>query len=198
MGHIEQNAELERAAVALIRSGSISGLETLVRIHQGRAMRTAYAITHSRAAAEDVVADAFLRAYERIGLFDQTRPFGPWFLKIVVNLSIKEAGRSSMRRRLRLKWPGEQVACADDPALTVEAWDRARHLRLAMRQLSPQLRAVLVLHYFLDLDVTETAGVLNCPVGTVKRRLHDARQKLHVRLGRDLEPDTSPRMEKRV
>jgi RNA polymerase sigma-70 factor, ECF subfamily len=197
MGYTDQDAGPERAAVELMRGGSMSGLETLVRLHQSRALQAAYAITHSQTAAEDVVADAFLRAYERIGRFDPSRPFGPWFLRMVINLSIKEANRVAMRKRLHVRWAGQQPEPVD-PAHAVEGRDEALHLRLAVRKLSPRLRAVLVLHYFLDLNVTETAAVLDCPVGTVKRRLHDARQILHDRLMRDCEPGVVSQMEKRV
>lgn len=193
-----RDADAERAAVSLMQAGSISGLEAVVRLHQVRALKTAYAITHSQASAEDVVADAFLRAFERIRRFDSSRPFGPWFLRIVVNLSIKEARRAFLRDRLHLNATGVEAEPSVDPACAVEARDQARHLGRAMRQLSPRLRAVMVLHYFLELDVAETAGILGCPAGTVKRRLHDARQKLHASLARDLEPAVTPRMEKEM
>jgi RNA polymerase sigma factor (sigma-70 family) len=117
MSDTEQDADAEQAAVSLLRAGSISGLEVLVCLHQARALRAAYAITHNQAAAEDVVAEAFLRAFERIGGFDPKRPFGPWFLRIVVNLSIKEADRSHVLDHLRLRRASVEPEPPVDPAI---------------------------------------------------------------------------------
>ena len=81
----------ERRAVERLKTGDIGGLEALVRSHQTRAVRAAYLILRDRALAEDVVQAAFVRAYERIASFDEGRPFGPWFMKVVVNDAIKAA-----------------------------------------------------------------------------------------------------------
>ena len=67
-----------------------------------RAIRAAYLIVRDRALAEDLVQTAFLRAYDRIGQFDPSRPFAPWFLRSVVNDAVKaamrRAGPTSARR----------------------------------------------------------------------------------------------------
>lgn len=64
----------ERRAIARLKQGDIGGLEELVKSHQTRAMRAAYLIVRDRALAEDVVQDAFVRAYEKIAHFDESRP----------------------------------------------------------------------------------------------------------------------------
>ena len=76
----------ERAAVDVLRRGDIAGLEILVRLHQVRAVRAAYLVTRDRALAEEVVQEAFVRAYDRIDQFDPGRPFAPWLLRSVVNV----------------------------------------------------------------------------------------------------------------
>jgi RNA polymerase sigma-70 factor, ECF subfamily len=78
-------AEAEREAVAALQRGDVAGLGTLVRLHQVRALRTAYAITGDQTSAEDAVADAFVLVYEHIAQFDPARPFAPWFYRIVAN-----------------------------------------------------------------------------------------------------------------
>ena len=83
----------EAEAIARLKQGDISGLETLVCRFQVQAVRTAFLITRDRALAEDIVQAAFVRAYECIELFDAGRPFGPWFLRMVVNDAIKTAAR---------------------------------------------------------------------------------------------------------
>ena len=83
----------EAEAIAQLKQGDVGGLEALVRGHQVQAVRTAYLITRDRALAEDIVQAAFVRAYQRIEQFDTRRPFGPWFLRSVVNDAIKAASR---------------------------------------------------------------------------------------------------------
>ena len=84
----------ERAAVERLKQGDIGGLEALVRKYHMRAGRAAYLIVRDHhALAEDVAQGAFVRAYERIGQFDAERPFGPWFMKIVVNNAVEAARR---------------------------------------------------------------------------------------------------------
>ena len=173
-----RGSEKEQASVALLKAGSIAGLETLVRLHQTQALKVACAITHHLAEAEDVVADAYLRAYDKIGGFDASRPFEPWFLQIVVNSAIRAARRPQILTRLLGRSSQLEPDVFVDPAETAERHEQAALVLQAMSCLSPKLRAVLVLRYFLELDQVEMATVLRCPEGTVKRRLHDARNKL--------------------
>jgi RNA polymerase sigma factor (sigma-70 family) len=85
----------EREAIARLRGRDIQGLEKLVARYQTEATRIAQLITRDRALAEDVVQSAFVRVYERFEQFDASRPFAPWFFRIVSNDAIKAAQRSS-------------------------------------------------------------------------------------------------------
>jgi RNA polymerase sigma-70 factor (ECF subfamily) len=97
-------SELESEAMAVdrLRDGDVSGLETLVRLHQTRALRLAYGITGTREEAEDVVMDAFIVAFERIEQLDPARPFAPWFQRLVVNRSISVVRSTQRRARIWL------------------------------------------------------------------------------------------------
>jgi RNA polymerase sigma-70 factor (ECF subfamily) len=177
----------ERAAIARLRRGDVGGLEALVRAHQVRAVRAAYLVTRDRGLAEEVVQEAFLRAYDRIDQFDPARPFGPWFLRSVVNAAVRAATRAS-----RLVPIGEVVDGGRpvDPLVDAVPGPDAVVLRAetreavweALGELSAGQRAAVVLRYFLGLDVAESADRLGVPAGTVKRRLHDARRRLRALL----------------
>lgn len=179
----------EEEAVARLKRGDIGGLEELVRAHSARAVRTAYLITRDRAAAEDVAQEAFLRAYDRIGSFDAARPFGPWFLRSVVNAALDASTR---HRHGSLSSDGggaEGGAFADllrDPGLGPEgAMEQAevrREVWDALGALPPKQRAVVAMRYYLDLSEDEIAQQLAVPSGTVKSRLHTARRKLKTLL----------------
>ena len=179
----------ERAAVARLQAGQIDGLEVLVRAHYARAVRTAYLITRDRALAEDVVQEAFLRAYERIDQFDAARPFGPWFLRSVANAAVTAAAR----RERHVSWEDLAEAGARgtgregaDPGPSPEdllaGAERQQELWAALGRLPPAQRAVIIRRYYLDQSEQELARALACPPGTVKWRLHAARARLRALL----------------
>jgi len=175
----------EQKAIARLKRGDISGLEALVRKYQVQAVRAAYLIIRDRALAEDIVQAAFLRAYERIGQFDAGRPFGPWFLRSVVNDAVKAATRRERQVPLEASAEGGETSLADPnpgPADLAEAAEIRQAVWTALGKLPPAQRAVIVLRYYLGLSEAEMAGELACPPGTVKWRLHAARKSLRTLL----------------
>lgn len=179
----------EREAVARLQAGDIGGLETLVHLYQVRALRASYLVCGDRALAEDVVQAAFLRAYERMHQFDARRPFGPWFLRIVVNDTLMALRRRpvSLDDTLRDDPDGLERALLTrpDPGVEqmLEAAETRAALRTALEQLAPNERAVIVLRYYLNLSDNEISTRLRCAPGTVRWHLHNARKRL-----RDLLP----------
>jgi RNA polymerase sigma-70 factor (ECF subfamily) len=81
----------ERQAIARLQRGDIGGLEVLVKQYQVQAVQTACLIVQDKALAEDIVQNAFITVAEKIHQFDSQKPFAPWFLRSVVNASIKAA-----------------------------------------------------------------------------------------------------------
>ena len=171
--------EEEERAVALLRQGEIQGLEALVRLHQVRAVRTAFGITGDRQTAEDVVADAFLTVYDRIGSYDRRRPFGPWFYRIVVNTALKAVER---QRRVRPLVPETETAAGPGLEETVLRHEAHAEVRGALAGLSAEQRATVVLRYFLEMSEAEIAETLGCALGTVKWRLHAAKARMQREL----------------
>jgi RNA polymerase sigma-70 factor (ECF subfamily) len=165
--------EEEQRAVALLRQGEIRGLEALVRLHQVRAVRTACGITGDRQTAEDVVADAFLTVYDRIGSYDQRRPFGPWFYRIVVNAALK-----AVQRQQRVVPLVPETAAARDLEETVLRSEAQAAVRGALAGLSAEQRATVVLRYYLEMSEADIADTMGCALGTVKWRLHAAKARM--------------------
>jgi RNA polymerase sigma-70 factor, ECF subfamily len=175
----------EQAAIARLQQGDISGLEALVQAYQVPAMRAAILITRDRSSSEDIVQAAFLRVYERIGQFDNTRPFGPWFLRSVLNDAIKVATRQAHQVSLNYLRHGADNALVDNtagPDELVEQAETVQAIQTALNSLSPTQRAVIVQRYYLGLSETEIAVALGCPPGTVKSRLHAARLRFRTLL----------------
>jgi RNA polymerase sigma-70 factor (ECF subfamily) len=177
----------ERRAIERLKSGDIGALEALVRRYQTGAVRAAYLLLHDRALAEDVAQEAFLEAYERMGRFEEGRPFAPWFTKMVVNnatdaVSLRERTLSSEVEEVeeflaRLADPG-----AGPQELAEEAEGR-RRVREALEQLPPAQRAAVVQRYYLGMSEAQMAEGESSPPGTIKWRLHAARKRLSRILG---------------
>jgi RNA polymerase sigma-70 factor (ECF subfamily) len=156
-------------------------------MHQSIAHRVA-AATVGPHEAEDVVQDAFVKAYTRLHQLDRARPFRPWVLGIVTN-----EARNRTRSRARYKAMVERVqhheaviaASPTDPATTAVRTDRQQRLLDAVLRLSPAEREIVALRWFADLSEGEIADALSCARGTVKSRLHRAMARLRVELGEE-------------
>ena len=90
----------EKQAIQRLKNGDISGLEFLATCHQVKAVRTAYLITRDLGLAEDIVQDSFIQAFRAIRGFDPSRPFEPWFMRSVVNASVKVMQKSARQVRV--------------------------------------------------------------------------------------------------
>jgi RNA polymerase sigma-70 factor (ECF subfamily) len=128
--------------------------------------------------ADDVVQDAFLRAYQALDRFDRQRPFGPWICRIAANLAVNHVRSPQAREE------GLPEGLADAPSLeagplvgVLETEGRAA-LDTAMERLSPEQRAVFVLRVFEELSYQEIADALGISPGTVMSRLSRARERL--------------------
>lgn len=177
----------ETDAVARLRQGDLHGLEVLVARYQTPALRLAYLVTLDLPMAEDVVQEAFLRAAARIGQFDQRRPFGPWFLRNVVNAARTTAQRQRRQAsldQLTAATPAGEghlaAATGDEPAQRFERLETHEEVRAALVCLTPAQRALIVQRYYLELSEAEIAGAQATPLGTVKWRLHTARRRLRA------------------
>jgi RNA polymerase sigma factor (sigma-70 family) len=163
-------------ALARVRAGDRDAYAELVRRHAPLALRTA-TLLGAGADAEDVVQEAFVKAYGALGRFREGASFRPWLLQIVAN-ETKNLHRSAGRRtaRERSAWEATEplllAEAADDPAAAAISAERRAELVRGISQLSQPHRQVVTCRYLLDLDEAETATLLGWPRGTVKSRLH--------------------------
>ncbi len=163
-------------AVDRARAGDRNAYALLVARYGALAHRTAY-LLGAGDEADDVVQEAFVKAYRGLGSFRAGAPFRPWLLRIVAN-EARNLHRGSRRRRsleLRLAEPDVDPVRPDQAAVAADA--RAR-LLAAVGRMPHRDRQVLTCRYFLDLSEAETAEVLGWPRGSVKSRLSRAIAKL--------------------
>lgn len=176
---IRQQAS-EDQVLARVRAGDREAYAELVHRHAPIAVRTA-ALLGAGADAEDVVQEAFVKAYGALGGFRDGAPFRPWLLRIVAN-ETRNLHRAGGRRaaRERSAWERSQPLLLgdDDPLTAALTAERRAQLVAGLAHLSEAHRQVITCRYLLDLDETETAQVLGWPRGTVKSRLHRALARL--------------------
>ena len=172
--------------ISQIRQGNILALKALYEKYKVQVYRTALAITRDRDAAEDILQDCFLRVYTYIDRLDGSLPLSPWLHRVTVNLSY-----NWVNKRRRWLQPLEDVIdhliapSYTFPEPVLERGELQRVIQKAIASLSFEHRLVIVLFYLNGFSLNEIAYVLDCPVGTVKSRLHYARRNLRGKLERD-------------
>ncbi|MEU9700792.1 RNA polymerase sigma factor [Streptomyces sp. NPDC047981] len=172
----------ESAVIARVRAGEAEAYASLVRAHTAVALRAAVAYG-AGAEAEDVVQQAFFKAYRSLGRFKEGAAFRPWLLRIVAN-ETRNTVRAAGRQRAVAGREAELLAAEPlipegaDPAVAAEERERRLQLLGALDGLGDDHRQVVIHRYLLELDETETAAALGWPRGTVKSRLSRALKKL--------------------
>jgi RNA polymerase sigma-70 factor (ECF subfamily) len=175
--------EADAATIARVRGGDSEAYAELVRRHAPVALRTA-ALLGAGPDAEDVVQEAFVKAFAQLDRFRDGAPFRPWLLRIVTNETRNlHRGTGRRRERERVTWARtERLLASSDPVDSALSSERRRMLVGALGSLAERDRQVVVCRYLLDLDESESATVLGWPRGTVKSRLSRALARLQVLL----------------
>jgi RNA polymerase sigma-70 factor, ECF subfamily len=184
--------EDEPVLVAAAKAGDISAFETLVSRYERKIFRLAQNITQNREDAEDVMQEAFLKAYEHLSGFQGNSRFYTWLVRIAVNQALMKL----RKRRPNQVSIDEDVKTGDDLIpREIEDWgpspeDRYKQSEMAgilnstIADLDPSFRIVFQLRDIEELSTEETAEALGLSVPAVKSRLLRARLKLRQKLDR--------------
>jgi RNA polymerase sigma factor (sigma-70 family) len=133
--------------------------------------------------AEELAAETFAIAYRRWNDLDLSRPVRPWLYGITANLLSHHWRKERRRLRALARSGSEPVRFEDEATLErADAQTQKRALAAALAELRPDDREVLLLHAWAYLGDAEIADALSVPVGTVKSRLHRAREQMENRL----------------
>ena len=171
--------------VQRVRAGDVDAFGQIVKGYERRVFALAVMILRNREGADDVTQDAFVRAFERLDLYDVRRPFYPWLATITMRLSRNWLARHSpgARRETPIQPESSAYASTAPAALDVlVAEDEGRHLWRLVERLPLGERTAVVLHYRQELSVSEVASAIGVTAGTVKTLLFRARQHLRASL----------------
>ena len=157
------------------QDGDDESLIALVNRWQPRLLCHAMRLTREHEAAMDVVQDAWVAIVRGIRRLDDPACFAPWVYRIVTN---KCADWTRQRQRQRANLVRLVVEPAAKEASAEDTQDDATALHEAIRQLPPDQQAILSFFYVEKLSIRSIAEALSLPVGTVKSRLHYARNNL--------------------
>jgi RNA polymerase sigma-70 factor, ECF subfamily len=168
--------------VSRARRGDGAAFAQLIRGHERLALALAFGVLHDAQAAGDVVQEAFVRAWRRLGDLSADSHFAGWLCGIVRNLCLDE------RRRRRLPVRGIEEACghADarhgEPADEIGRRETGERVWAALASLDETTRSAVVLRYYEDLSSREIAEVLGLTPAAVDMRLMRGRQALKEKL----------------
>jgi RNA polymerase sigma-70 factor (ECF subfamily) len=160
----------------------VAAFDELFEKYKYMAVRTAYLITGNKSICEDIAQDTFIICYNEIGKLRSPEGFRAWFFRILT----REAWRC-----------GKAASCEVASENVLEELDKtsmegsleqhfhadiSQSLYTEIARLRPKLKTIVVLYYFSGLTTREIATAVGCLEGTVKSRLHTARQELKKRL----------------
>jgi RNA polymerase sigma-70 factor, ECF subfamily len=166
-------------------SGDRSAFNELVMRYQDRLYSSMLAVTGCAEEAEDVVQDAFVRAFVKLESFQQSSQFFTWLYRIAFNtaLSRHRKRRSKISLDQTREATGlEPIDLADAPDEPMMRRERVEMVRVAMAQLSEEHRTILVLREMEDNPYETIAEILEISIGTVRSRLSRARYQLKLTL----------------
>lgn len=183
----------EQVLVQAARQGDIGAFEGLVKRYDRNVFRIANHITQNREDAEDVVQDAFLKAYQNLGQFQGQSKFYTWLVRIAVNEALMRLRRRRPERMVSLdediktdedSMPREVADWAPNPEQLYTQAELKDILGKTIQGLPPSFRTVFVLRDVEGLSTEETADALELSVPAVKSRLLRARLQLRERLNK--------------
>jgi RNA polymerase sigma-70 factor (ECF subfamily) len=179
----------DEALVATTKSGDCAAFAELWTRHSNTAFRMAYRITGNQDDAEDVIQDAWMKAFVHLKTFDGRSRFSTWFTRIAINSALMTLRRRRTRPEITMEitdgetWQHRDHA--DQTKNTEELYakfESIERLRRAIGRLKPNLRTVVEIHQSNDRSLKQIADLAGISVGATKSRLLRAKKILRKTL----------------
>src|ERR1700691_3559069 len=173
------------------KNGDVAAFEQLVKRYDRKLLRIAQSVTRNREDSQDVVQEAFLKAYQNLAAFREDSKFSTWLIRITVNQSLMKLRKQRASREASLDedfqadgdvLPKEVTDWSPNPEQLYWASELRDILSKCLEELSPILRTVFVLRDIEGLTIDQTVEVLNVSQTAVKARLWRARLQLRESL----------------
>jgi RNA polymerase sigma-70 factor (ECF subfamily) len=190
---VNETASDDLALVHATKGGDVSAFEELVNRYDRKLLRIAQNLMRNREDAEDVVQEAFLKAFLHLGQFREDSKFSTWLIRITLNQSLMKLRKQRPAREVSLDEdfqseedanPIDVADWAPNPEELYRATELREILRKTLEELSQGLRLVFVLRDMEGLSLEQTAEALNLSLTAVKARSFRARLQLRERLSK--------------
>lgn len=177
----------EFEAIARVKAGDAESFRLLVESHSQDVFRLAYRLTGSRENADDVVQEAFLRAFRSLHRFDARSRFGTWLHRITVNCAMDLMRRSQRDLKRRAPDPGEttlerQESTEPGPERLAQSGQIEAHMERALATLSPLERSAFILRHFEQQSIADIGRLLGSRTSATKHAVFRAVRKLRREL----------------
>jgi len=167
------------ADLARVLAGDPEAFEGIVRRWQGRLIGLAWRFCRDRAAAEDMAQEAFLKAFRSLTTFRRESKFSTWLTAVALN-TYRSRLRSDGLPLLGLP-PTRTISVAPVALADLQEQERTEAVRRLVLTLPARYREAIIVYYFEERDLAESARVLGIAEGTLKARLHRGRELLKRR-----------------
>jgi RNA polymerase sigma-70 factor (ECF subfamily) len=180
----------DRELIARARSGDEAACRVLLTRYERAVFTICLRMLRSREEAEDLAQEAFMKVFAMLDRYDPSYAFAAWLFKITSNLCIDTIRKRRLDtvpmddplRSEKGEYARQYEAPGDNPETLVIKDERSKRLSDAIESLPPHYRIMILLRHQEDLSYEEIAQVLEVPLGTVKARIHRAREMLKTRL----------------
>jgi RNA polymerase sigma-70 factor (ECF subfamily) len=187
-----READEDLVVVRQVQAGDLGAFDRLIVKYRSRIYGVIYNLTSNREDAADLTQDTFIKAFQSIHRFQGQASFFTWLYRIAINSTLSHLRRNRSRSFFSLESINSEEPASREiiAALTDKTGaDRDAHVRElqeklneAMQKLSINHRTVVTLYEIDGMSHQNIAEVMNCSVGTVRSRLHYAKQLLQAEL----------------
>lgn len=186
-----QEADTDAVVVQRVQAGEVAAFDHLILKYRERLFSIIYNLTSNREDAADLTQDTFIKAFQAINQFKGKSSFFTWIYRIGVNTTYTYLRRNRLRRFFSFETINDELAPNEVVELLTAKSNLSREgavqelqekLNEALQTLSLKHRTVVVLFEIESLSHQEIAEVMKCSVGTVRSRLHYAKQRLQAEL----------------
>lgn len=171
------------------QTGDAAALEPLLSRHLGKIRNLVMRMVANEAAADDLTQEVFLKAFRSLGKFDGKSQFATWIYRIALNTTYTFIERRTRSPVEFMDQPPQAMSRASgNPERAAMHDELVRDVGGALNELSPKLRAAIVLTSLEQLEPSRAAEIEGCSTSTMYWRIHEARKQLKVRLQEHLSP----------
>lgn len=185
------DSDVDFVIVQRVQAGEVDAFDQLILKYRERLFAIIYNLTANREDAADLTQDSFIKAFQSISRFQGKSSFFTWTYRIAVNTTYTYLRRNRLRRFFSFETINEELAPSEILEALTAKGDLPREgalrelqekLNEALQTLSLKHRTVVILFEIESLSHQEIAEVMKCSVGTVRSRLHYAKQQLQAKL----------------